>query len=66
MRFIESKGIFWRESIFQVKAMCKQVRENMVLSVNKNKINVAEEHSNKSCLGHAESEMPVEPPKRAI
>lgn len=46
--------------------MCKQVRENMVLSVNKNKINVAEEHSNKSCLGHAESEMPVEPPKRAI
>lgn len=59
-------SVSWRESIFQAKGVCKQVRENMGLSVNKNWINMAEAYSDKSCMGHAEFELPLEHPNRDI
>lgn len=64
MRYIDWIGVIWKETIFQAKGMYKQVRENMILSVNKNWINLAEEDSGKSCFGHAEFEMPLEHPNR--
>lgn len=46
--------------------MCKQVRENVVLSVDKNWINMAEAHSDKSCFRHVDSELPLAHPSRDI